>query len=109
ASSGTICPATDAVDAICGATIPSGIPDPNSLRLLQYCLSSPYDTNEVITAPTPGTTPNAVPRIVLRKIVFLSPQISRHEGKRVCTFLEEAVSLSIFSVRPKRVNTSPRP
>ena len=40
-SSGIMWPATEAVAPICGATMPSGIPVPNSCRRRPYCFSMP--------------------------------------------------------------------
>ena len=40
-TSGIIAPPTDAVAAVCGAMMPSGMPVPSSLFLRPYCISVP--------------------------------------------------------------------
>ncbi len=40
-SSGIMAPPTEAVAAACGATMPSGMPVPISLRRRPYCASTP--------------------------------------------------------------------
>ena len=82
---GTIWPATVAVEAVCGATMPSAMPLPSSLRRLQYWASVPYETKDAIVAPAPGMIPRMMPRIVLRASVGLIAHTSFSDGKRVAT------------------------
>jgi len=101
-------PPTVAVDATCGATMPSGMPVPSASRRLPYWFSMPYATNEPTVAPAPGTMPQMMPINELRPIVGRRFQTSLQRGSRVFTFSPDAI---VGDAKPisMRDSTSPRP
>ena len=107
-SSGIMAPPTEAVAAACGATMPSGMPVPISLRRRPYCASTPYERNEAMVAPAPGTMPIRMPRIDERANEPFTAISSDADGSLV-SILPIFSRVGDVKPRSRRDSTSPRP